>query len=191
MDTVNGFKNKPEEPAPTAPAPSAVTEGHAPEQPAYDPSGMSDAATAAYGKLTDTWGQPISVVSAYRDPDKNQAVGGAKGSQHLHGNAYDINTSDYSYEDRLRLADAAKAAGFTGFGFYGNNMHLDVGPQRAWGPSYHSDSIPDWAKPWVDTNIYAAQPRATGGSVSKALSVTRGFTKDGKSAIGSLKPKGK
>ena len=209
MDTVKGFKNGPE-PTPTAeqpfmppieqPAtPSASTEGHttsapsegnAPEQPSYDTTGMSDAAMSAYGKLTDSWGQPISVVSGYRDADKNQAVGGAKASQHLHGNAYDIDTSGYSYEDRLRLADAAKAAGFSGFGFYGNNMHLDVGPTRAWGPSYHSDSIPDWARPWVNTNIYAAPPRAMGGSVNKALALTRGFTKDGKSAIGSLKPKG-
>jgi len=168
MDTVEGFKKKPEETAAAPVAtPSPTTESKAPEQPAYDTTGMSDAASSAYGKLTDAWGQPIGVVSAFRDPEKNQSVGGAEGSQHLHGNAYDIDTSDYSYEDRLRLADAAKAAGFTGFGFYGNNMHLDVGPQRAWGPSYHSDSIPDWARPWVNTNVYAEHPRATGGRIGK------------------------
>ena len=126
---------------------------------------MSEAAAAAYGKLTDAWGQPLSVVSGYRDPVKNQDVGGAKGSQHLHGNAYDIDTSGYSYEDRIRLADEAWKAGFRGVGFYDNNMHFDVGPARAWGPSYHSDSIPEWARDWANSNIFAGRGYAEGGSV--------------------------
>jgi len=141
MDTVEGFKKKPEADAP-AESPSAASEGHAPQ-------GMSEAAAAAYGKLTDAWGQPLTVVSAYRDPEKNQEVGGAKGSQHLHGNAYDIDTSKLSYEDRLRLADEAWNAGFRGIGFYDNNMHFDVGDPRGWGPSHSRDSIPEWAQPFT------------------------------------------
>ena len=31
----------------------------------------------------------LKINSGYRDADKNASVGGAKGSQHLHGNAYD------------------------------------------------------------------------------------------------------
>jgi hypothetical protein len=160
MDTVEGFKKKPEEEAVPQASPSAASEGHAPAH-----GGMSEAAAAAYGKLTDAWGQPLSVVSGYRDPAKNQDVGGAKGSQHIHGNAYDIDTSDYSYEDRLRLADEAWKAGFRGVGFYDNNMHFDVGPARAWGPSYHSDSIPDWARDWANSNIFAGRGYADGGNV--------------------------
>ncbi len=33
---------------------------------------------------------PVSIVSGYRDPAHNAAVGGAKNSQHLYGNACDI-----------------------------------------------------------------------------------------------------
>jgi hypothetical protein len=52
---------------------------------------------------------------------------------------------------------------------------------------------------WFKDNLHkydfvSGKPRAVkadGGLVSKALALTRGFTKDGKSAINALKPKGK
>lgn len=127
----------------------------------HDHSGMSDAALQAWNKLTDAYGQPLTIVSGYRDPQQNEAAGGAKGSQHLHGNAYDIDTSGMSHEDRLALATQAYNSGFRGFGFYDNNMHFDVGDQRAWGPSYSSDSIPEWAQPFVQQYV----ARAAGGKV--------------------------
>lgn len=127
----------------------------------HDHSGMSDVALQAWNKLTDAYGQPLTIVSGYRDPQQNEAAGGAKGSQHLHGNAYDIDTSGMSHEDRLALATQAYNSGFRGFGFYDNNMHFDVGDQRAWGPSYSSDSIPEWAQPFVQQYV----ARAAGGKV--------------------------
>jgi hypothetical protein len=127
----------------------------------HDHSGMSDAALQAWSKLTDAYGQPLTIVSGYRDPQQNEAAGGAKGSQHLHGNAYDIDTSGMSHEDRLALATQAYNSGFRGFGFYDNNLHFDVGDQRAWGPSYSSDSIPEWAQPFVQQYV----ARADGGKV--------------------------
>jgi len=150
---------KPEETA-AAPqgSPSAASEGHPPAE------GVSTAAQAALDALRNSWsGAPISVISDYRDPTKNQAVGGAKGSQHLHGNAFDIDTTGWTEEQKLALATNAYNAGFRGFGFYGNNLHFDVGGQRAWGPSYHQDSIPEWAQPWTQQYIYAS-----GGRVGKA-----------------------
>ena len=60
-----------------------------------------------------------------------------------------MNTTGWSPEDKLALADAAWNAGFRGFGFYDNNMHFDVGGERAWGPSYSRDSIPEWAQGWA------------------------------------------
>ena len=153
MDTVKGFKEKPEDvKSQTSPplqgeaaVPSAATEGHPPQE----TGGMSEEALAAYGKLQDAYGQPLNVISTYRDPQKNQDVGGAKGSQHLHGNAYDIDVSNMSYEDRLALADLAWNSGFRGIGFYDNSLHFDVGDPRSWGPSYSRDSIPDWAQDWT------------------------------------------
>jgi hypothetical protein len=141
-DAATGLFGKEEEAKPTpasAPAHSA------------DHGGMSEAALAAWSGLTDAWGQPLNVTSAYRDPKRNEEVGGAKGSQHMHGNAYDVDTSGMSYEDRLRLADAAWNAGFRGVGFYDNSMHFDVADPRAWGPSYSRDSIPDWAQGWAES----------------------------------------
>ena len=145
-------------PTAIAPSPSAASEGHPPT------AGMSDAARAAFDALNKGWtGAPISVESAYRDPALNEAVGGAKGSQHLHGNAYDIDTSGWTPEAKLALATQAYNSGFRGFGFYDNNLHFDVGGQRAWGPSYHQDSIPDWAQDWTQQYVYA-----NGGRVGKA-----------------------
>lgn len=85
------------------------------------------------------------MTSGYRDPQRNAQVGGAKGSQHIHGNAYDLDVSHMPTEQRIELIKRAKAAGFTGVGVYDNSLHFDVGPARAWGPSYGRESIPAWA----------------------------------------------
>jgi ADP-Ribosyltransferase in polyvalent proteins/Peptidase M15 len=124
-------------------------------------NGMSQTAVDAWGRLVDAYGQPLTVTSSYRDPAHNERVGGAKDSQHTHGNAYDIDVSGMSHEDRLALADMAWNAGFRGFGFYDNSMHFDVGGSRAWGPSYSRDSIPSWAQDWTSQRY----GYASGGSV--------------------------
>lgn len=112
--------------------------------------GLTPEATSAMEALRKGWaGQDFGIVSGYRDPEHNERVGGAKDSQHTHGNAYDVNTTGWSPEEKLALADAAWNAGFRGFGFYDNNMHFDVGGERAWGPSYSRDSIPEWAQGWA------------------------------------------
>ena len=145
-----------EKPAET---PSAATEGHTPT------AGVSASAQAALDALRKGWtGQDFTVVSDYRDPNKNEAVGGAKGSQHLSGNAFDIDTSGWTPEQKLALATQAYQSGFRGYGFYDNNMHFDVGGQRAWGPSYHQDSIPEWAQDWTQRYIYADGGKVGGDS---------------------------
>jgi hypothetical protein len=112
--------------------------------------GLTPEATAAMEALRKGWaGADFGIVSGYRTPEENRAAKGAKDSQHTHGNAYDVNTTGWSPEDKLALADAAWNAGFRGFGFYDNNMHFDVGGERAWGPSYSRDSIPEWAQGWA------------------------------------------
>ena len=114
---------------------------------------ISPEAQAAMDRLTQSWGQPLSVTSGYRDPATNARVGGARNSQHTHGNAFDISVAGMSPEQRLALATAARNAGFQGFGFYDNSLHFDVGAPRAWGPSYHRDSLPGWASDWVNQNV--------------------------------------
>src|SRR6185312_6386314 len=41
-------------------------------------------------------GAPITIVSGYRSPSHNTAVGGAKQSQHMEGRAADIQVSGYA-----------------------------------------------------------------------------------------------
>lgn len=109
--------------------------------------GITPEAMAAFNALDEMTGGIIKdrVTSGYRSPEHNAKVGGAKHSQHTHGNAFDINVADMPKEQRLALIEKAKKAGFRGIGVYDNALHFDVGPERAWGPSYSRDSLPQWA----------------------------------------------
>ena len=53
--------------------------------------------------------------SAYRSPEHNRAVGGAKASKHLEGVAFDIAMANHDPE---AFEAEARAVGFQGFGFY-------------------------------------------------------------------------
>ena len=72
--------------------------------------------------------RPIVIVSGYRCPVHNEAVGGVPRSQHLTGRAADI------HPDVATLKQAV-AAGFTGIGVLrGDAVHVDVrpGPRAVW-----------------------------------------------------------
>lgn len=103
-------------------------------------------------ELLDRWqqtlnrfGRSVPIVSGYRDPDKNKAAGGASKSRHLHGDAIDVDVSGMPQQERVRLIQEARAAGFTGVGVYKNSLHFDLGGDRAWGPDHSSKSLPSWA----------------------------------------------
>jgi uncharacterized protein YcbK (DUF882 family) len=73
-------------------------------------------------------GDPLAIVSGYRCPAHNKAVGGAIASQHLLGTAADI------ARGRCTL-DQAVAAGARGTGIKaGWVIHLDarIGPRASW-----------------------------------------------------------
>lgn len=110
--------------------------------------GLTPQAIAAFGNLSSIF-PDLTVNSAYRDPAHNARVGGAKNSQHTHGNAYDISTAGMSQDQVGALIDAAQNSGFRGIGVYDNSVHFDVGPERAWGPSYGHESLPGWAAPYI------------------------------------------
>lgn len=76
-------------------------------------------------RLRTIVGRPCHIVSGYRCPEHNRAVGGATSSQHLLGTAADLR-SGYA-----TLAQA-EAAGFTGIGRQGRwAVHVDVRPTPA------------------------------------------------------------
>ena len=45
--------------------------------------------------LRDRLGKPLIVRSAYRSPEHNRAVGGARASKHMDGTAFDIALSNH------------------------------------------------------------------------------------------------
>lgn len=111
----------------------------------YDPTGVSASAASALARLEAVSGKSFKVNSAYRSPSRNRTAGGAKKSQHMHGNAFDIDVSGMPIEERKVLIAQAKSVGFGGVGVYDNALHFDVADERAWGPDFHGGSLPEWA----------------------------------------------
>jgi hypothetical protein len=182
-DTIKGFKKKPEledvqQTADPSSARNTLATNSAPPA-TYDANGMSKAANAAYAKLVDAYGQPLTINSAYRDPQKNDDVGGAKGSQHLHGNAIDVDVTGKPYDERVALANLAWDAGYRGIGFYDNSLHFDVGDPRGWGPSFSRDSIPEWAQPFAEERYGYAR----GGTAMNRNNYQNGGMENGTSPI--------
>lgn len=123
-----------------------VTRHQAGRVSAPDMKGVQPVVIDRFRQLQRIFGASVPVVSGFRDPDRNRRAGGAKASQHMHGNALDLDVSGMPVEERIRLIQTASAAGFTGIGVYDNSIHIDVGGRRAWGPDHHSASVPEWAR---------------------------------------------
>jgi len=88
--------------------------------------------------LRDRIGKPFHIVSAYRSPEHNKAVGGAKRSFHMNGVAFDISMRNH---DPHEFRDIAEEMGFDGIGTYpparGNFIHIDTRGYRArWGDPF-------------------------------------------------------
>ena len=92
-------------------------------------------------ELRVTLGKPLIVNSAYRSPEHNRKVGGAKASKHLEGSAFDISMANH---DPASFIAAARKAGFKGIGTYprSNFIHIDTGPARAWGEPFPARATP-------------------------------------------------
>lgn len=92
--------------------------------------------------LRDRLRKPLILTSAYRSPEHNRRVSGAKASKHLEGIAFDVRMDNH---DPWEFENAARAVGFTGFGFYPKSgfMHIDTGPAREWGTRW-----PDTPTAW-------------------------------------------
>lgn len=90
----------------------------------------------------------VKVTSGYRSPEDNKRVGGAEHSQHMHGNAMDIDVSGYSTAERVQIIRTLSANGITGLGIGSNMIHADLGGRRAWGyaSSAGGGAVPGWAQ---------------------------------------------
>ena len=84
---------------------------------------------------------PMTITSAYRDPEHNDRVGGSKSSAHIEGKAVDI--ACYGEKD-FKIVELALEEGFTGIGV------SQKGPHGA--RFIHLDTMeinPLAARPWI------------------------------------------
>jgi len=112
-----------------------------------------------YFTLKQKSGVTLPIKSAARNEKENKDAGGAKGSSHLKGLAFDIHFDTPQKELIKKLIGYASEAGALGIGVYkdGQDLHIDIdsskGGRRAWGPSYSPSDIPDWAKVEVQKHL--------------------------------------
>lgn len=129
--------------------------------------------------LQNQLGRQFKISSGYRDKDRNARAGGAKGSQHIHGNALDVDVSDMSEDERVQFLRMASAVGFQGIGVGTNSIHLDVGRKRAWGyiRSDGGGPVPDWAKKVIDEHL-SGKIEAPGGAMGGGPVTAPGYSLD-------------
>jgi hypothetical protein len=105
----------------------------------------------------------VNITSGYRDPSYNASVGGARGSQHIHGNAFDFSVRGLPETKQQEIASWLRSQGLQGFGYYPNSqsMHADLGGARFWGPDYTKNSLgqtPEWFRQFAQYTGDASQP---------------------------------
>jgi hypothetical protein len=113
-------------------------------------AGLSERILPALAEFRSSF-PDIVQTSGFRDPARNAAVGGAKGSAHMSGDALDFSVRGLSEDQKRAVVDWWRQRGATGIGYYpgSDSIHVDMrpGPNRAWGPNFSNSSLgqtPDW-----------------------------------------------
>lgn len=137
-------------------------------RPGVDMSNINPRLQGLLTKLAEAQVVPeFEISSGYRDPARNAKAGGAKGSQHLHGNATDISTRGWTDDQRQAFLGAAVANGAKGVGIYPNgSFHFDTRETpAAWGPKGYKgssvDTFPEWARQHI-TGLLGQKPGTPG-----------------------------
>jgi uncharacterized protein YcbK (DUF882 family) len=81
--------------------------------------------------IRDHFQKPIIIISGYRSPTRNEAVGGAKKSQHMEAKAADIKINGIPTEELFSRIDKLMSQGkikLGGLGFYPDQgfVHYDI-----------------------------------------------------------------
>lgn len=129
----------------------------------FDRTGLSPQANSMVDRIAkDVPG--LGVNSGFRSAQRNAEVGGAKSSQHIQGNAIDINVAGMSNEQKRDVLESAVRGGARGVGIYasGNSLHVDVRDSpTTWGPSGYTGSgigaMPEWSRDTLEA-MYGAGP---------------------------------
>jgi hypothetical protein len=144
--------------------------------------------------LRDRLGKPLIIRSAYRSPEHNRAVGGAKASKHMDGTAFDIAMRNH---DPAAFEAAAREVGFLGFGYYPRSgfMHIDLGPARTWGEKFPVRSVPFAAETTPTREVLAESRTMKGAGAAGAatigaagIEVAQGVLAEARGAVQPLVP---
>lgn len=92
---------------------------------------MAEVIAGPFQKAQEIFGKPIVINDAIAKKGTSREKE-TKGSRHFHGDALDISTKGLSNAEKIKLVDALKEAGFTGFGFGNTIIHADMGKKRGW-----------------------------------------------------------
>lgn len=127
---------------------------------------MNEEALDKLQALRTALGHPLLITSAYRSPEHNAKVGGAKNSLHLEGRAFDVRMDNH---DPVAFEAAARKAGFSGFGYYAKQgfLHIDNGVSRRWGTPF---PVAKTALP-VEAHIPKAREKITESTTVQASAV--------------------
>ena len=91
-------------------------------------SNLIQIANKIFQPMRDHFNTPIAVSSGYRSKALNDMIGGASGSQHMKGEAFDIDADAYGVIENWQVFDYIK-----------DNLEFD---QLIW--EFGTDSNPDW-----------------------------------------------
>lgn len=132
-------------------------------------AGVNADILSKFHQIESQGGGGLTVTSGYRSPEHNARVGGAKNSAHMRGNAVDV-VFGGGTQQALKLIDTASKVGIGGIGVYSpSKLHFDTESKRAWGPTYHSDSIPGWAQGAIQKHL-----TGKGGDTGKEITPSSG-----------------
>ena len=109
----------------------------------------------------------LEVTSGFRSPKDNARVGGAHDSAHMRGNAVDVKFGG-GVPATLKFIEMASKAGIGGIGVYRpGSVHIDTEGKRAWGPNFHLDSVPQWARQAISSHLSGSWSATNNGSRSE------------------------
>ena len=114
-----------------------------------------------FAKMQEYYGGAIPINDALAKKGSSRETE-TQNSQHFFGNALDLSLTGLSDAQRAKLVHSAYKAGFTGFGFGKNILHVDVGDRRAWdygNALYAGVKVSEWKK-FVRGEASGINPRA-------------------------------
>lgn len=83
-------------------------------------------------KVSARMSKTFTINSAYRSPQYNQRIDGAKNSYHMHRKAIDVSTRGFTVAEREQFIRYCSEEGFNGIGVYGTFIHVDIRPNRVY-----------------------------------------------------------